>query len=87
MAAEAQLEAKRGQPAILAQCLVGPRHSRLVGDRQPDALRDFGFEIDKLAAAAQFAAFDVKSVVAKRQNHAPLLEPSRRGPEPITRLP
>src|SRR4030088_852405 len=41
MAAGAQLEAKRGHPAILAQCLVGPRHSRLVatGSQMREGIR------------------------------------------------
>src|SRR5947209_19023765 len=30
MTAEAELEAKRGQPAIFAQCCIGPRQPRLV---------------------------------------------------------
>ena len=50
-------------------------HAITMLHEEGEQIEGLGLEIDKLAAAAQFAAFDVEPVFAKRQNTAILPRP------------
>jgi hypothetical protein len=45
-------------------------------DKEGEQIESLGFQLNKLGAASQLAAFDVEPVLAKRQNHAPSSRPT-----------